>query len=45
MIRTGDVITLDVAARSLDVAVTPEEFAERTKTIYPAKLKLPTGAM
>jgi L-arabonate dehydrase len=31
MIRTGDVITLDVAGRSLNVAITPEEFAERKR--------------
>jgi L-arabonate dehydrase len=35
LIRTGDVITLDVAARSLDVAVTPEEFAERQQQYTP----------
>ena len=35
LIRTGDVITLDVAARSLNVAVTPEEFAEREKQYTP----------
>jgi L-arabonate dehydrase len=35
MIRTGDVITLDVTGRSLNVAVTPEEFAERKKQYVP----------
>jgi L-arabonate dehydrase len=35
LIKTGDVITLDVAARSLNVAVTPEEFAEREKQYIP----------
>ena len=35
LIRTGDVITLDVAARSLNVAVPPEEFAERQQQYTP----------
>lgn len=36
VIRTGDIITLDVANRALSVALTEEELAERKNTFEPA---------
>jgi dihydroxy-acid dehydratase len=35
LIKTGDIITLDVPNRSLNINVTEEEFAERKKSFHP----------
>ena len=44
-LKTGDVITIDIKKRKLDVAVSPAELKRRLKALKPRKTRYKTGAL
>jgi len=44
-LKTGDVITIDVKKRRLDVALSPAEIKRRLKALKPRKSRYTTGAL
>jgi dihydroxy-acid dehydratase len=44
-LKTGDVITIDIKKRRLDVALSPAELKRRLKAVKPRKTRYATGAL
>jgi dihydroxy-acid dehydratase len=44
-LKTGDVITIDIKKRKLDVALSPAELKRRLKALKPRKTRYKTGAL